>query len=490
MTSSTLFKTILTTALGLAATAALAAPTPAGGPPVRLPLADALRLARSEALEVDAAGSREQAADARLRQARAYRKPTVQLQEMFSRTDSPAEAFAFQLNQERFSFPAFTQADPNDPDPLSTFMTRLEVSVPVYTGGELSGRIEQARLAAEAARSQGRWTADGAAFAAAEAYIQLSQAREMAALLAVSRETVARHVELARAYVGQGMIVRSEVLRAEVELARIDELLTEARGNARVAEANLSFRLGADPGAAWELEPLPAGPAAETGDATTQDTADGLDRAGWLALADGRSDLEAARGMLAVGGLEEEIRLAARLPRVGVTVRHDLFDDRLLGGHGDSTSVLVMAGWEVWSGGRHRAAAAAAHAEAEAARSDVERMARGIRLEVEQAWEERQTALARRRTAASALAAAREGERILQERFRSGIARTLDVLDASTALREAETRELVARAQARLAAFRLALKAGKPPEAALAPAPAAPPSSPSSLPMFPQEGSR
>lgn len=425
----------------------------------RLSLSGALSRARAHALEVTAAGARTEAAEAQLRQARAFRMPTVQLQEMWSRTDSPAETFAFQLNQERFSFPAFTQSDPNDPDFLSTAMTRLEVSVPVYTGGEIAGRIEQARLAAEAARRRSGWTADGAALAAAEAYILLAQAREHAALLETSRQTVARHVDLARAYVEQGMLVRSELLRAEVELARIDEMRVEAQGNARVAEANLSFRLGAEPGTAWEIEPLAGEPAA------------GSSRDEWLALAGRRADLEAARAMLAAGELEAGIRRAALKPRVGVTVRHDFFDDIPLGTHGDSTTLMAMVGWELWSGGRHRAAAAAARAEAEAGRSDVERMARGIRLEVEQAWEELQTARARRNTSGRSVESAREAERIVEERFRSGVAKTIDLLDAATARREAETRELVARAQAQLAAFRLAVKAGQAPETALTGAP-------------------
>ena len=122
----------------------------------RLSLSQTLARARQHALEVPAAEARQRAAEAQLRQARTYRLPTVQLQEMWNRTDSPAEAFAFQLNQERFSFPAFTQSDPNDPDPLNTAMTRLEVSMPLYTGGEVPGRIEQARLAAEAAERRRR----------------------------------------------------------------------------------------------------------------------------------------------------------------------------------------------------------------------------------------------------------------------------------------------------------------------------------------------
>lgn len=421
----------------------------------RLDLPRALAMARDHALEVAAAGSRQQAANARLRQAKTSRLPVLRLEEMWARTDSPAEAFAFQLNQERFSFQQFVASDPNDPDPLNTAMTRLEMSVPLYTGGELSGRIEQARLAAESAHEDGTRTADAAALAAAESYVLLSQARESVALLETSRETLAHHVELARAYVDQGMLVRSELLRAEVELARVEDLLAEAQGGARVAEANLSFRLGADLSSSWALEPLSA---VSAGTATVDE---------WLAATGSRADLEAARRMLAAGEIEEKVRRAALLPRVGLTLRHDLFDDVPLGTHGDSTTVMAMMSLDLWNGGRHRAAAAAAKAEAEAGRRDVERMERGIRLEVQQAWEELQTALARQRTAGRWLEAAREAERIVSDRFRQGVAKTLDVIDATTARRETETRELVARAQAHQAGFRLAFKSGRPPESVL-----------------------
>ncbi|HQR46069.1 MAG TPA: hypothetical protein PK598_08655, partial [Thermoanaerobaculia bacterium] len=69
--------------------------------------------------------------------------------------------------------------------------------------------------------------------------------------------------------------------------------------------------------------------------------------------------------------------------------------------------------------------------------------------------------------ARKALEAAREVERITNERFRSGVVKMLDLLDATTARREAETRELVARAEAHAAALRLAVKAGRRPESVL-----------------------
>jgi outer membrane protein TolC len=311
-------------------------------------------------------------------------------------------------------------------------------------------------LAALAASKSRARTADAAALAAAEAYVQLAQARELAALLATSRDTVGRHVATARAYVEQGMLVRSELLRAEVELARLEDLLAEAQGGARLAETALSFRLGADLGETWELAPLPDAVLAPG------------EVAAWVAEGGSRADLAAAKEMVEAGKLEESVRRAAAMPRVGVVLRHDRYDDFPFGVNGGSSAVLAMAGIDLWNGGRHRAAADAARAEAEAGERDVERMERGIRLAVEQAWERLSTALARMATAARSLDAAREAERIVSERFRAGVVKTLDLLDATTARREAETREVVARADAHLAALKLVFEAGKAPEQALA----------------------
>lgn len=414
-----------------------------------LSLRAALDLARQGAGEALAGRERAQAAAERVRQARGFRLPSVSLQEVFTRTDSPAEAFALKLNQERFSFADFMTSDPNRPDPLNTAITRVEATIPLFTGGELSGRIAQAELAAKAADRQARWVAEQAALAAGEAYVMVEQAREYVALLEKARETVAAHVALAEAYAEQGMLVQSEVLRARVELSRLDDLVAEARGRARIAEANLAFRLGQAQGSVWELETLPA-PAPVAG--TYEE---------WAAVADSRPDLLAARDLLSAGEREERVRKAAFLPRVGMVARADWVDDTLFGTHGSSTAIMAVASINLFAGGSDRAAVAAARHEARAGREDVKRFGEGVKLEVRQAFEEAATARQRHATARQALEAAREAERITGERFRSGVVKMLDLLDAATARREAETRELVARAEAQLALMRLAVRAGR-----------------------------
>ncbi len=421
-----------------------------------LSLAEALLRGRAGAREVAAADARARGADAKARQAAAYRLPQVRVSEQWLRTDSPADAFGLLLNQERFSFPAFVAGNPNAPDPLNTAITRLEVEMPIWTGGELSTRVRQARLAAEAAGENTGRVGDQAAVAAAEAWIRLAQAREAVALLEHSRATVAAHVELATNYAAQGMLVRSDLLRAEVELARIDDLLAEARGNDRVAEANLAFRLGEPMDTTYALVPLPDPPPMAR------------ERDAWIAASFARRDLVSARKLLEAGELEARALRGAILPRIGLVARHDLVDDRPFGGHGDSTAIAALATFDLFDGGRKRAAVAAAQAEADAGRADLLRMDEGVRLETRQAYETAAAALERRATSEAALGAAAEAVRIVEERFKAGVVKSTDLLDAATARREAEMRELVARADAWLAQMRLALAAGEAPESILA----------------------
>lgn len=420
-----------------------------------LTLTQAMQLAREQYASVKAAKAKAEAAHQRLQQARGYRLPAVAFQEIFIRTNAPAEAFALKLNQERFSFGSFMTTDPNDPARLTTGISRFELQLPLFTGGELGSRIGQAQAAEEASKLSYRWEQEQAALAAAEAFVMLAQAREYVRLLEKARETVAAHVAMARAYVDQGMLVESEYLRAEVELARIDDLLAQARGQEKVAQANLAFRLGLDQDRQFELPLLPE----------PQPPRNGLDF--YLASSAARPDLKAAQALVKAAELEVKVKKAAFFPRVGLIARADWFDDKIFGTHGDSTTVMAAANMNLFAGGANRAAVAAAQADARAGHEQVALFAQGIQLEVRQAFTEAQVALARAETAKKALRAAAETERVVSERFRQGVVKMIDVLDAATARREAETRELVARSEAHRALLQLAVKAGLQPETVL-----------------------
>ena len=414
-----------------------------------LSLADAIASALESNPSVEAASQRFAAADARAREARGHRWPRFDLSESFSWNDNPAEVFALQLNQERFDFQDFVQSDPNSPDHLDTWITRLQLEVPLYTGGELSARIDQAELAATAEELQAAHQREEVAFDVTTAYVNLAQARDQLALMEKARDTTAAHVDLARSYASQGMILEAEVLKAEVYLAEREEGVARARTGARLAEAALNFRMGADQDTPRRLSPL-AIPSQVEGDLGD-----------WITAArEQRRDLRAARRRLDAGRHEEDVARSAFLPEVALIGRYDLYDDQVFGSHGDSSAVMAMATINLFAGGSRSAALAAARHEIAAGASDVERFTDGIQLEVRQAWQELVTARARHDTASRSLDAAREALRVRERRFQQGLDKMIDLLDAETALREAELREMVARYDVILGSYRVLFASG------------------------------
>jgi outer membrane protein TolC len=417
----------------------------------RLSAVEAVEIALENSPALEAAAAEANAAGARAKQARGHRLPTVDLVELYHRSNNPAEVFAFQLNQERFDMEAFFAADPNDPDWLNTFMTRVEVIQPLYTGGKLSSRIRQANHMAEAGASNRSRVEERVAFETLTAFADLTKAREFEGLMEKARDTTAEHVGLAERYAENGMIVEADLLKARVHLAEMEELVQQAGNNARLAEAALNFHMGVEQTRSHSLAPLPQ----------IRPPQGDIEQMTAKALAN-RPDLAAARSKLNAGKLEEKVARSGFLPEVALIGRYDLYDDSPFGGNGDSGALMVNARLNLFRGGSDLQAARAAGHDVAAYEANIRRFEEGIRLEVEQAWRNLKTAHARRATAEASLAAAREALRITERRFEQGLDRMIDLLDSETALRRSEVRELVARYDAAYSAFSLSFATGLP----------------------------
>ncbi len=434
--------TVLVLMLGGLSTAAGAADLPLG-------LEDAVRQALENNPAVHAATARAQAAGERTRQAGGFRFPKIDLMEVYNYTNNPAETFALKLNQGRFDFGEFVSTDPNRPDPLTTWITRIELLQPIYTGGKLSARIGQSKAMLGAEELSAAHVREQVTFDTVTAYTNLAKAREYLDLLRKARETTARHVELAEKYAAEGFIVDAEVLKAKVYLAHMDELVEQAENGARLAEAALNFQMGADQTTHRELERIPPPPAVN-GDLDLW-IADALVR---------RRDLESARRQLEAGRLEEKVATSGYLPEVGVMARYEWYDRVAFGNNNRSGSVMAVAKINLLRGGSDKAARAAARYQTASFESDIHRFEEGVRLQVQQAWQDLMTSRARHTTATAALESARESLRVREERFKQGLDKMIDLLDAETQLREAQVRELVARHDIALATYRLYFSSG------------------------------
>jgi len=383
---------------------------------------------------VTAARERAAAAAKRLDGGKSHRLPKIGLSESFVYTNNPAEVFALTLNQGRFDMEEFFLSDPNNPDPLSTFKTTVDFELPIYTGGKLSARVGQAEAMATAEEYFLAHTREKIVFETITAYVNLAKARELRDLLEKTRSTTAEHVRLAERYAAEGLILDADVLQARVYLSEMDESLTQATNAARLAQAALNFQMGADQTLPRTLAPLsPAAPV--VGDVT-----------GWITAAiEDRRDLAAARRQLEAGRLEEKATRPGYFPEIAVLGNYSLYDDKLFGSNGHSGSVMAVARINLLGGGSNTAARAAARHETTSFEADIRRFEEGVRLEVQQAWQDLNTAGIRHATAKSTLKAAEEAARVRESRFKQGLDKMIDLLDAETGLREAEMREMVAR---------------------------------------------
>lgn len=443
--------------LGCLSLAAAVEPLSTGG----LSLEQALRLGRENSRVVRAADARAKGAAELRWEGLGYLLPKVDVQEVAIRSEQPGEVFGLMMNRREpvmdliaanslmFSQGRPYVADLVNPDPLNTYITRVTAEMPLFAGGQILNRVRQADLMADARELTSERERRQVDFDVATAWINLAKAREFRDLLERARATTKAHVQLARDYQEVGFLVASEVLRAQVHLAEMEELVLRSEDGAALAQSALNFHLGLDQRTMQKLGELPGLPEKE------------LELESWTEQALGsRPDLAAARKQLKAGELEEWVAGAAFLPTLGLQAGYDWYDETAFGTAEGSYSLKAALTLNVFRGGSDRARHARTRQEVRAGHQDVERFQEGVRLELRQSWGEYRTARLRQAAAAQALEAGRENLRVTEDRFREGVARMIDLLDAETALRDAEVRELAARYDSHLAAFHLRHAAG------------------------------
>ncbi len=420
-------------------------------PPPALTLEEAVRAALEHNHLLKAGEARVEGAAARLDEAESHRYPVLEAFSGFVRTDQPASVFAMEMNQKRFSLQNMMLGDPNNPDYLDTYLSSVSLTFPVWTGGQISNAVAAARAAEAAESLQQKRRRQETVRQVTRAYLGTLLSGEYIALMEKARATVERHAGMARDYFDTGMLVESEVLRAQVELAKMDDHLIQARNREKTARLGLAILMGRD------LDPdavlMPAGDHPET-DATGSS-------ADLEAALSARPDLLALEAAIEALKADEKRLRGQHLPTLGISITQEWYDDMFLGTRGDSATGAIGLRIPLFAGGRVNAQAAQAAARVREMESMRSAMREGVRLEVETSRFGMEEARARLTVAVENEAAAAKGLSITEERYKKGILKMTDLLDADTAWMEARTRLLQARYDLLMAHQDHALALGK-----------------------------
>jgi len=425
----------------LAASAGATEPAETTGDTARLTLAEAVERAVSVSARLRELGQLQLAADADLGEARGGRLPSTNLTASYTRrSDIPEFLFPTAPGEPSRGFP-------NLPD---NYTVGVRASLPLYTGGRISGGIDAARERQQAAGLDVEAGRRNLTLEVQEAYWGLVTARASERVLREALSAFAAHMKDAENRERFGLAARSEVLAVQVEDERAELRRLKADNAAQIAEANLQRLLQLPPETRIEpTEPVER-EGAEPGEL------EGLVTAALEARPE-RSGLMA--------------RLRAAEARIGIERSGHLPQARFSAGYvyanpnrnyvppdeswRDSWDVGVEVSLKVFDGGRTSASVARARATAEGLRQRLDDLERGIRLEVTRAYLDLKATRVAVGVAEQALGAARESHRVSAERYREGVIPSSELLDAEVALLDAGLNHTQALAEVQVAAARL-----------------------------------
>jgi outer membrane protein TolC len=416
-----------------------------GGTAAAMSLEQAVSIAASGTPAVQMAALRMTGAEARRGQARAALLPT------FSGSAFSLER-TYSLKATGISFPKLPGISfPDLIGPVNQVDARLRASQSLFDAAAWL-RLRSAGLGVGVSRAEAGGSAEAAAQTTALAYVRATRAAAVVSARDADLGLARQLASLAEDQVRAGTAARIDVIRARTQEAAARGALLVAQNQAARATIDLARALGFDPVSRFVLsDTLSTTLGSSAAPAET-------DAAITLALAQ-RPELAAERSRLARAGAERRAIQAERLPRLDFSA-----DYGLSGAHSSDAlatrTVMLAASMPIFDGLRRegriaeqRAVARESEVRERDLRQQIAAEVLGAALDVSSGLEQESVAMERLRLAEEELAQARE-------RFASGVAGNIEVINAQSSLLRGRDALIDARTAAAVARIALARAAG------------------------------
>ncbi len=414
-------------AIGLAILLGLLAVGPAAGQE-SLTLEQAIARAREGNRALAGATSRAEEARDDARASRGDLWPRVTVAEAWQRGDQPVFVFSSLLSARRFAADNLALDALNHPDPTGFFRTTVAADQVLFDGGRRRARAADARIRADLAAIDAE---------EADAGLVVDVTRTFGALLAAesARASAEGGVTAAMEDLARAERLRDAGMATEADVLGLAVHVAELRGRASLADADVA-------GSRAALNRLMAVPTDGAYD-VQEPTVDSLAVPPVAALlTSARENRPSLRRAEAAARLAESARRGARaalLPEVAaqaaVEVSGTAFDER--------ASSWLIGGelrWSLSTGGAEAARLRSATRALSRTRLEQDDAVAQVEVEVIAARARLVAATTRVEVGRAAVAQARESQRIVRDRFDAGLAGTDEVLRASAAVLDAETR--------------------------------------------------
>jgi TolC family type I secretion outer membrane protein len=389
------------------------------------------------------------AAEAQIYTARAGLFPRLDLSETYNRTTNPMWAFGTKLNQGEITQSDFAFNTLNDPDPIDNYATALNLSWQLFDGGNTWNGWQQSKEQAAAAALGVTRTEQQVAAQTAQAYVGMLLAQENLRVIEQSLETARAHSKLVASRYEGGFVVKSDLLRAQVRIAELDQGRLQAANAVQVAAAHLNAAMGIAIDTPLHL----ATPFTKCQPPTTEFQA-------WRGSAlEKRPDMVAMNHRYTAAEKGIQRAKSGHLPQLSLHSAYEINTEDFADTH-DNWTLGAAVQLNLFAGQQVSSRVTAAKAALRQLKAQREALAQQIQVETRAAFLNAQSAWQQIQVASSALAQAEEGVRIVGNRYKSGLLTIVSLLDAEVADQEARMRHFKAMHDYKVAQIQLALAAG------------------------------
>lgn len=391
----------------------------------------AVRIALEHSLQRRMAAKDVDIADEGLARAQAEFGPTVTLQGGLYRYDDPpsivqAGQGLAKLNNALSAITSGQVPKVSLPSDSRTYYGgQIKVTQPLYTGNKLTATRQLARANLENARKNLDASDNDLALSARNAFYTVILSRQMACAMDEAVESMTGHVQEATAYHDQKIVPKLDLLRAEEKLADLKQQQLYAHNNVELAQTSLNYVLGVDMDTRYTYDdaprplpmPLDLGTCIETG-------------------LKNRPEIGAVDAQIRMAKAQITIAQSDRLPTLALVGEAHHYEPE---NEDPSAQIGIVAAIDLFDSGRTSHKKAQAARNLEKARIAKNQLFRGIRLEVEKAYQDAQAAQKSIDVAQKSLDTAQEALDAARTRYKVGLSTSLERLDAEVSQTRAKT---------------------------------------------------
>lgn len=357
-------------------------------------------------------------ANANFRQTDAIFLPQVDLGYTALSTNNPLNAFGFLLQQGSVTQMDFDPAKLNNPGATQDYGAKVEAKLPLLNMDMIYAR-KGAKAQEEVYKYKAQRTKEYIEFEVRKAYTQLQMSYQAQAVLQKSLVDVKQIHQSVTNFYNQGLVQKSDVLNAQVQVNTLESALAKAESNIHNASDGLRLLMGLD--ASNEVY-----------------TTDSLSQKETLyqakSLSSARADIMAMNKAVDATNMMVTSAKMAFLPRINAFGSYQLNDSKPLGFKSDSYLVGINLSWNIFSGNQNKSKMRSAQFQRDKMQEELNLHVKQSQLELDKTKRDLNDSQTEINIQKASVEQADEALRIMTNRHKEGLVNTTDLLMAQARL--------------------------------------------------------